>query len=110
MTGNKISELVRIDGLIRERKIDFEGPAPPRQWPSLYKHVFQSIRDIDRIRYDEYQRDPNFEKRQRKYLKDRVRDLRETAYAKLDDINTPETEWRDLEPVIFEKFEKRAMW
>ena len=96
--------------LVREKRISFEGPAPPKEWPSLYRHLFQPIRDINRVRYDEYKKDQNVEKERRRKFKKRVANLREEAYKMLDNINTKETKWRDLEPIVFGRFGKRVIW
>ncbi|PVI00855.1 hypothetical protein DM02DRAFT_728324 [Periconia macrospinosa] len=93
--------------LVCEKKIDFEGPAPPKDWPNQYQHLFQSIREIDRIRYDDYKVDKRVEKRRLKKLKERVATLRERAYKALDDVNTNETKWRELETIVFQIFHER---
>lgn len=43
-----------VRDLIEEYNISFDGPIPPSSWPVLYRDIFQNIRDIERLRFDEY--------------------------------------------------------
>lgn len=96
--------------LIREHGIRFRGPAPPKEWPEPYQHHFHAIRDIGTVRYDDYKADRTVGKKRLKYLKNRVASIRETAYNFLDDLNMNEPTWRDLEPLILERFKNRVIW
>ncbi|PVH99819.1 hypothetical protein DM02DRAFT_415682 [Periconia macrospinosa] len=96
--------------LMESYSISFEGPVPPNRWPSLYSHHFHVIRDISRVRYDEYiartDLDVSLKVRQQK----RVRQLREKAYSLRKDLNINEDTWRGMiEPHAVEIFEESVI-
>lgn len=96
--------------LIHDKGIRFEGPVPPKEWPNQHKHLFQAIRKIDAIRYDDYKVDSRIPKERRKDFQKRIRYLREKAYFFLDDVKANEATWRELELSILKRFDERIIW
>ena len=96
--------------LIRKHGIRFEGPIPQKDWPWRYAHHFQAIRKISRVWYDDYKVDHCIPRERRKAFKNRINHLRKWAYRLLDDVNTNESEWRDFEPYILQRFDERVIW
>ncbi|KAF2181384.1 hypothetical protein K469DRAFT_692222 [Zopfia rhizophila CBS 207.26] len=96
--------------LIRNYGIRFEGPVPPKVWPSQHKHHFQAIRKIDTIQYDDYKVNQLIPKERREDFRNRVNYLREKAYNLLDDVKANEATWRELELSILKRFDERVIW
>ena len=96
--------------LIKDHNIHFDGPVPPRQWPSQYRHHFQVIHEIGRVRYAEYKLDKKVPRGRVKDFRNRVYSLREKAYHFLDNPSLNETTWRDLEQPILKRFDERVIW
>lgn len=96
--------------LIHNHGIRFKGPVPPRMWPIEFSHHFQAIRDIEKMRYDDYKRDPLISKEKRKYFKERVHHITMLSYNLLDDVAPNEATWRVLEDPIFERFKGYVIW
>ncbi|KAL1602350.1 hypothetical protein SLS60_005766 [Paraconiothyrium brasiliense] len=99
-----------MHSLIRRHRIRFKGPAPPKDWPGQYKHLFYVIRDIAAIRYDDYKVDRAGPREPMSFFKERVAMIRQRADDFLDNVNTNESTWRDLEYPILERFTKRVIW
>jgi hypothetical protein len=99
-----------FQSLIQDHGIRIKGPVPPKEWPDQYKHHFLAIRQINTIRYDDYKSDRRISKRRTSYFKEQIAMLRERAYHFLDDANTNEATWRELEQPILERFNKRVIW
>ncbi|KAF2818783.1 hypothetical protein CC86DRAFT_460914 [Ophiobolus disseminans] len=91
--------------LVREKGIRFEGPAPPRDWPTEFKRHFQVIRSIESTRYEDYRTDRSIPRSRRLEFCDRVRYFRNKVYDFLDDTSVNETTWRELEQKILERFD-----
>ena len=41
--------------LVEEYGIVFDGPIPPTSWPCQYAQIFSTIREIERLIFDEYE-------------------------------------------------------
>lgn len=101
---------VELRELIRKHRIRFRGPVPSGHWPDEYKHHFQTIRQIDTIRYEEYISDQKKPKWHREDLKRRVNYLRKRSYHLLDDVKVNEATWRELEVEILKRFDEDVIW
>ncbi|KAF2258273.1 hypothetical protein CC78DRAFT_621936 [Lojkania enalia] len=96
----KLSE----EKLLKDYKIKFEGPAPPRDWPDLYSYYFQVIRDIWANRFND------FKSRYTPTQKSRVRNLRQKAIDLSNDISVNEATWRtSVEPLVLERFDNNVI-
>lgn len=92
--------------LAEEYNICFDGPTPPSSWPVQYAEIFRNIRDIERLRYDEY--GPN-EKRGM-LMKDRVVRLTRIAYNCRKQRENEAT-WRGhTEPEVVSRFDAEVVW
>jgi hypothetical protein len=97
--------------LVGRYGIKFEGPVPPRKWPTQYKHLFQVPRSIWANRYDDFIErtdiDPKTIWKQRK----RVRDLCIDASKLRKDNGVNEMGWRDLvEKSVIRRFDLEVIW
>jgi hypothetical protein len=101
---------VQLRELRLKKGIRLEGPIPSRLWPDEHKHHFQAIRSIEEIRYEKYQVTRDIPKDRRHDFKERVKYLRERAYSLLEDINTNESTWRELETFVFKRFDEYVIW
>lgn len=100
----------KLHELLREHRVRLEGPAPPKDWPGNYRHHFQAIRDIESTRYDDYKLDRSIPRSRGKDYRGRAYFLRTRAYDLLDNIQTNESTWRDLEVQILHRFDQRVIW
>ncbi|KAF2707544.1 hypothetical protein K504DRAFT_535194 [Pleomassaria siparia CBS 279.74] len=96
----------KLTQLTHDYGIRFEGPVPPKYWPDKHQHLFHNIHKIHKIRYDDYKVDSRILKKQREKFRTRVSHLTRKAYRFLDDVNTNESTWRELESSILERFDK----
>ncbi|KAF2250070.1 hypothetical protein BU26DRAFT_518526 [Trematosphaeria pertusa] len=97
----------QVRDLLRNYGIRFEGPVPPRDWPSEHERHFHAIRDISYIRYDDYKHNRNVERERRRLYKQRANKLRQKASDLLEDLSINEATWRAaLEQVVSEPFEQ----
>jgi hypothetical protein len=101
---------VEFRQLIRKKRIRFEGPVPPRQWPNEHKHHFEVVRTISDVRYDIYNTSQNIPETHRHDFRERVHYMRKRAYELLDDITTNEPTWRELETLVFKRFDEETLW
>jgi hypothetical protein len=96
--------------LIETYNIHFDGPIPSSTWPVEYGKIFQNIRDIERLRFDEY--GPN-EKRGLlpvAEMKDRVARVNRIAFNCRRQLENEAT-WRaHAEPEIFSRFDAEVVW
>jgi hypothetical protein len=96
--------------LIEEYEICFEGPIPPSRWHSKYTDIFRTIRDIERLRYDEYGHNEKRGILPVAEMKARVRRLNLIAYR---DRKTRENEatWRaHAEHEVVFRFSTEVVW
>ena len=100
-----------LRGLVKDHSINFEGPVPPKKWPTQYSHIFQAIRDIWANRYDEYVKRTDIDQKTIRKLKVRVRELRTKAASLRNDIATNEDTWRDwIETLVMGRFDQEIVW
>jgi hypothetical protein len=95
----------RLNQLLKDFNIHFEGPVPPSRWPPKERHLFNVIREIWSERYDESQHNISRE------LEDRVHALILHASALRTDSNPVESDWRiNIEDDVFQRFKKSIVW
>ena len=106
----KILTPEELGALIRQYRINFEGPLPPSDWPAPYAETFQTIRNIGRLQYEDYR--PNEWKTVHdvEEAKRSVRKINRTAYScRRQRLN--EDGWRlRTEPRIVSRFEAEVIW
>lgn len=91
--------------------IKFEGPVPPTDWPLLYSHHFNVIRDIWSARYDDYMKRTDINAQKKAEQHERVVKLRKNAYSLRQDLGINESTWRDLvEPKVVNIFGEEVIW
>jgi hypothetical protein len=96
--------------LVEEYNISFDGPIFPSRWPAQYEHIFQKIRDIQCLRFDEYRPEGTMEIPTVSEMKNRVLELTDIAH---DCRRRRENEatWRaHTEPMIVSRFDAEAVW
>ena len=100
----------RLRTWIAKYNIIFEGPVPSQEWPSQYKNILSSVREIDRIRYDEYGPKDNRGLLTVTEIKARVSNIREVAYTCLRSRANEQT-WRlKIEHWILWRFDAEVAW
>ncbi|KAE9377465.1 hypothetical protein N431DRAFT_500317 [Stipitochalara longipes BDJ] len=100
----------QLKGLVDEYNIKFEGPAPPKLWPSQYSHLFQVIRDIWANRYDDYKERTDIDQKTIRRQRARVRDLRTNASRLRTDFGINEDTWRaSIETLVFRRFDQEIV-
>jgi hypothetical protein len=101
----------QLKGLVDEYDINFEGPVPPRQWPTQYSHLFQVIRNIWANRYDKYITRTDIDQKTIRKQIARVRDLRTRATSLRMDFGINEDTWRSLiENPVMGRFDQEIVW
>lgn len=101
----------QLKRLVDDYNIKFEGPVPPKQWPTKYSHLFQVIRDIWANRYDDYKDRTDLDQKTIRKQKARVRDLRTNASRLRTDFAINENTWRDLiEKPVIGRFDQEVVW
>ncbi|KAF4633227.1 hypothetical protein G7Y89_g4891 [Cudoniella acicularis] len=92
----------QLQKLVADYNLKFEGPVPPKQWPTQYSHLFQVIRNIWANRYDDYIIRTDTDQKTVRRQKARVRDLRTNVSRLRTDFGINEDIWRDSieKPVI----------
>lgn len=101
----------QLKGLVDEYNIKFEGPVPPKLWPSQYNHLFHVIRDIWVNRYDDYIQRTDISQKTVRGLRARVRDLRTNASRLRTDFGINEETWRaSIETLVFRRFDQEIVW
>jgi hypothetical protein len=101
----------QLKGLVDEYSIKFEGPVPPKLWPSQYSHLFQVIRDIWANRYDDYIKRTGIDQKTIRRQRARVRDLRTNASRLRTDFGINEDTWRaSIETLVFRRFDQEIVW
>lgn len=95
---------------IEKSHIQFLGPIQPRKWPSQYRYIFQPIRDIERLRYDEYCESNSIDEGPLQRMKARVSSLvKEASQCRQRRVN--EAMWRaKTEPEILRAFTAQVVW
>ncbi|OQV10921.1 hypothetical protein CLAIMM_14842 [Cladophialophora immunda] len=90
-TKGKKNELSKEDlqCLIKDHRIGFEGPVSEKHLPSRYKHLFQAIRRIHTICYEDRKHALSY------FQKERVRHIRLKARNLRENTKVYESEWRD---------------
>jgi hypothetical protein len=97
-------------GLIEEHDVFFDGPVPPSCWPTQYADIFRNIRDIERLRFDEYGPNENRGTLSVAEMKDRVVRLIRIAYNCLRQRENEPT-WRGhTEPEVISRFNAEVVW
>jgi hypothetical protein len=100
-----------LKSLVDDYSINFEGPVPPRQWPTQYSHLFQVIRNIWANRYDKYIIRTDIDQKTVRKQKARVRDLRTRATSLRKDFGINEDTWRGLiETPVMGRFDQEIVW
>ncbi|PMD30617.1 hypothetical protein L207DRAFT_573440 [Hyaloscypha variabilis F] len=95
---------------VDEYNIKFEGPVPPRLWPSPYSYLFHVIRDIWANRYDDYIKRTDISQKAIRGHRARVRDLRTNAYRLRTDFGINEETWRaSIEALVFRRFDQEIV-
>jgi DNA-binding winged helix-turn-helix (wHTH) protein len=101
----------QLKGLVDEYNIKFEGPVPPKLWPSQYNHLFHVIRDIWANRYDDYVKRTDISQKTIRGQRARVRDLRTNASRLRTDFGINEETWRaSIETLVFRRFDQEIVW
>ena len=100
----------RLKDRIEECNINFEGPVPQKKWPEQYRHHFGTIREIWGTRYEEYtqrcDKDPQTIREQKK----RVRDLRNKVSNWRKNLSINEATWREVEKLVFQRYDEEVIW
>lgn len=101
--------------LIAKHKIKFLGPLPDSRWPAHYVPLFEPLREIEKVKYDEYVR----EAKRRKGIPE-GRQMRETIRNTQRLQNTAnycrktgaqEQDWRaNTENYVFRRFKEDVTW
>jgi hypothetical protein len=108
-TKPKLTVEERLD-LIEEYKICFEGPIPAGRWPVQYQKIFEDIRNIQRMRYDEYEVNDSRDLITVAAMRRRVRELNQTAYDCRKKRENEDT-WRArIEPQVVSRFGEEVVW
>jgi hypothetical protein len=100
----------RLRDLIDEYDINFEGPVLEKNWPEQYRHHFRIIRQIWATRYEEYTQRRDIDPRKMIKQRARVRDLRNKAYSLRKNIRINEATWREVEKLVFKRFDEEIIW
>lgn len=96
--------------LVEKYNIHFDGPIPASSWPAQYVQVFRNIRDIARVRYEEYKPSERRKMITVAEMKDRVAKLNRIAYSCRKQRENEAT-WRGLtEPEIVSRFAAEVAW
>src|SRR4051794_13215529 len=96
--------------LVEEYNIHFEGPIASSSWPEQYVEIFQPIRDMGRLLYEEYKPNERRGVRTVAEMKDRVARLNRIGYSCRKQRENEAT-WRGLaEPEIVSRFFSEVMW
>ena len=90
--------------------IRFHGPVPPSSWPTEYRHIFEVIRVLQFLRYEEYLEIERIPTGRKASYEQGVKDLRKEVRRLLKDINPNEASWRGPEDTIFRKFKDPVIW
>ena len=95
---------------IGKYEIAFEGPLPAGKWPAQCESIFRSIREIDRIRFDDFGPNDNRGLLTVAQIKKRVTNINEVAYTcRKDRVN--EQTWRlKTEHWILWRFDAEVVW
>jgi hypothetical protein len=97
-------------GLIEEYDVCFDGPIPPSSWPVQYMDIFRNIRDIERLRYDEYGANEKRGMLSVGEMKERVLRLIRIAYNCRKQRENEAT-WRGhTEPEVVSRFNAEVVW
>jgi hypothetical protein len=100
----------RLRSWISKYNIKFEGPLPARHWPHQYAGIFQSIRDIDRVRFDEYMPNDDRGLLTVSELKARVININKIAYI-CRRARANESTWRlKMEHWILWRLDAEVAW
>ncbi|KAH8592079.1 hypothetical protein B0O99DRAFT_689861 [Bisporella sp. PMI_857] len=95
---------------LENHDIQFEGPIPPRKWPDRYAPLFQVIRKIWAIRYDEYIKRTDIEQKTVHRQRRRVRAIISKTAKFRRNIGSLEETWRDsAEKIVAEVFDEEAI-
>ena len=96
--------------LIADYDIVFKGPVSPSQWPAHYVSLFQEIRSIGRLSYDEYSASDSETLSMIADQKKRVHELN-TAAKSLRKHLANEMTWRlQTENFVFPRFQEDFHW
>jgi hypothetical protein len=96
--------------LVKEYNILFEGPIPPSSWPPKYAEIFQNIRDIKHLLYEEYKPNDRRSMLAVAEMKDRVVKLNRIAHSCRKQRENEPT-WRGLtEPEVVSRFAAEVVW
>lgn len=100
----------RLRSWISKYNIIFEGPLPSRNWPHQYEDIFRSIRDIDRIRFEEYTPNGDRGLLTVSEMKARVVNINKIAYI-CRRARANESTWRlKMEHWILWRFDAEVAW
>lgn len=95
---------------IKEHAIEFVGAVLPSQWPKEHVAAFQKIRDIDRVYYDELSSSHHFSQAESEVWKEKVKDIRETAFECRKQLANEQT-WRlKMEHRIVDRLDSKLNW
>lgn len=110
MTSKNLEGAIKFRELIRKYNTVFEGVVLPSQWPEPYQKVFRDISNIDRIFYEEQISRPDLDQAELSLWKERVEDLRLSAYICRRQLANEAT-WRSaLEHKVVKRFESKLNW
>jgi hypothetical protein len=105
-----LSGAERLRSWIAKYKIVFEGPLPSRKWPHQYSTIFRSIRDIDRVRFEDYAPNEYRGLLTVSEIKARVANINKIAYT-CRRARANEQTWRlKMEHWIIWRFDAEVAW
>ncbi|KIX03692.1 uncharacterized protein Z518_07245 [Rhinocladiella mackenziei CBS 650.93] len=97
------------EAMIFHATINFEGLGAPKDLPQQHRHHFSIIRRIWATRYSEYMQRKDIDPHMINQQKQRVKELRNRACAMLKSIGTNEGTWRDVEILVFKRFDEEIV-
>lgn len=100
----------RLRDRIDECNVNFEGPVPQKYWPEQYRHHFGIIRKIWATRYEEYTQGRDKDPQTINQQITRVRDLRNKASSLRKNLSINEATWRELEKLVFKRYDEEVIW
>jgi len=100
----------RLRDRIDEFNIKFEGPVAQKYWPEQYRHHFATIRKIWATRYEEYTQRRDKDPQTINQQTTRVRDLRNKASSLRKNLSINEATWREVEKLVFKRYDEEVIW
>ena len=102
---------LQMRDLIEEYDIEFRGPLSRSQWPPRYVHIFEVIRDIGLMEFDEYKPEKNGATNWKFVDEIKRRAIEVVEMARKDrSERVNEDTLRDTEPLVLYRFRAKAKW